>query len=237
MALGVAIIGSIGTAVYRSELSDTIPVEVPPSATEAARETLGGAQTVALELPEQVGAELLDAAREAFTQGLQLAAATSAAVAAGLAILVWFMLRDLRSSSEPSDQGDLEVSLSTFEVAASIAVSDMAQARAFYEDKLGLASSESDDDGSRVYRCGSDTSLHVYPSRAHAGATAATLATWKVADVHAVVDQLRCRGVEPERYDDPELQADADGIHTLSDGLVAWFKDPDGNTLAIEERR
>ncbi len=45
------------------------------------------------------------------------------------------------------------------------------------------------------------------------------------------------RGVELERYDDPELQADADGIHTLSDGLVAWFKDPDGNTLAIEERR
>ncbi len=114
---------------------------MPPSATEAARETLGGAQTVALELPDPIGAELLDAAREAFTQGLQLAAATSAAVAAGLAILVGFLLRDLRSSSEPSDPGDLEVSLSTCEVAASIAVSDMAQARAFYEDKLGLASS------------------------------------------------------------------------------------------------
>ncbi|HET6917910.1 MAG TPA: hypothetical protein VFI46_00420 [Jiangellaceae bacterium] len=49
---------------------------------------------------------------------------------------------------------------------------------------------------------------------------------------HAVVDQLRSRGVTFERYDEPQLETDENGIHTHGDGKVAWFKDPDGNTFA-----
>ena len=100
-ALGIAILGSIGIAVYRSEMTDAIPVGIPPEAAEAARDTLGGALAVAGQLPEQLGAGLLDAAREAFTQSLQLTAATSAAIAVGIAILAAVMLRRVRSHVEP----------------------------------------------------------------------------------------------------------------------------------------
>ena len=126
------------------------------------------------------------------------------------------------------------MSLRTYIVRTSIAVSYMAQAVEFYEGKLGLAAGEESDE-SRIYACGGDTSLHVYESPAHAGKTTATLATWYVADVTHVVDELRSKGVTFERYDDPTLQADTNAIHELGDGRVAWFKDPDGNTFAIEQ--
>ena len=80
-ALGIAILGSVGVAVYRGELADHLPAEVPSQAAAVARETLGGAVGVAARLPEDVGAALLAAAREAFVQGLQLTAGLSAAVA------------------------------------------------------------------------------------------------------------------------------------------------------------
>jgi hypothetical protein len=67
-----------------------------------------------------------------------------------------------------------------------------------------------------------------------AGATA-TLATWYVTDLEGVVDALRSKGVTFERYDDPELRTDERGIHLRDGGKVAWFKDPDGNTFAIEQ--
>jgi hypothetical protein len=55
-----------------------------------------------------------------------------------------------------------------------------------------------------------------------------------VADLERVVDELSSRGVTFERYDDPALETDERGIHELGDGRVAWFKDPDGNTFAVE---
>ncbi len=54
-------------------------------------------------------------------------------------------------------------------------------------------------------------------------------------DQLGVIDELHARGVAFERYDDPVLRADEKGIHELDDGRVAWFKDPDGNTFALEE--
>jgi catechol 2,3-dioxygenase-like lactoylglutathione lyase family enzyme len=127
------------------------------------------------------------------------------------------------------------LSLSAYRVRTSIAVSDIARAAEFYEAKLGLSAAESQPDESRIYACGGDTSLHVYASPAHAGKATATLATWYVADLEEVVEQLGARGVTFERYDDPSLEADEKGIHELDDGRVAWFKDPDGNTFALEQ--
>jgi DHA2 family multidrug resistance protein-like MFS transporter len=103
-ALGIAILGSVGTAVYRSQVSDAVPAGIPPQAAEAARDTLGGAVAVADSLPEQLGTELLDTAREAFTQGLQLTAMTSAVLVLGMAILVLVLLRDVRTGSDPEAQ-------------------------------------------------------------------------------------------------------------------------------------
>jgi catechol 2,3-dioxygenase-like lactoylglutathione lyase family enzyme len=127
------------------------------------------------------------------------------------------------------------MSLSGYKVRTSIAVSDISRAAEFYEGKLGLSAAETQPDESRIYPCGGDTSLHVYASPGHAGKATATLATWYVADLEEVVDELRSSGVTFEHYDDPSLKADEKGIHELGDGRVAWFKDPDGNTFAVEE--
>jgi catechol 2,3-dioxygenase-like lactoylglutathione lyase family enzyme len=127
------------------------------------------------------------------------------------------------------------MSLSRYTVRTSIAVSDIARAAEFYEQKLGLRIAVEQADGSRIYECGSDTSLHLYVSPSHAGKAPATLATWIVCDLEEVVDELRSNGVTFARYDDPALTADEKGIHELGDGRVAWFKDPDGNTFAIEQ--
>src|SRR5215210_3305345 len=115
--------------------------------------------------------------------------------------------------------------LSSYEVRASIAVSDMARADEFYEGKLGLAAREGQPDQSRVYACGGGSSLHVYASPAHAGKATATLASWSVPDLEAVVEELRSRGVAFAQYDEPAT--DANGIHTYGDHKVGWFKDPD----------
>jgi catechol 2,3-dioxygenase-like lactoylglutathione lyase family enzyme len=127
------------------------------------------------------------------------------------------------------------MSLSNKMVRPSVAVSDMARATEFYEGKLGFSPGEAQSDESRIYPCGGGTSLHVYESPDHAGTATATVATWYVEDLDQVVDELGSRGVVFERYDDPALKADERGIHELSDGRVAWFSDPDGNTFAIEE--
>jgi DHA2 family multidrug resistance protein-like MFS transporter len=92
LALGIAIIGSIGTALYRREMAGAIPAGVPPGVAQAAQETLGGALAAADHLPGQQGAALLDAARAAFTTGLHLTAGISAAIALGLALLAVMML-------------------------------------------------------------------------------------------------------------------------------------------------
>jgi len=122
--------------------------------------------------------------------------------------------------------------LSSYQVRASIAVSDIARAEEFYEGKLGLAAEEGQPDKSRVYACGGGSSLHVYASPAHAGKATATLASWSVPDLEALVDELRSRGVAFAQYDAPAT--DANGIHIYGKHKVAWFKDPDGNTFALD---
>jgi DHA2 family multidrug resistance protein-like MFS transporter len=106
-ALGIAILGVIGTAVYRAQMAEAVPAGVPDQAAAAARDTLGGAVAVAGQLPERVGAALLEVAREAFTQGLHLAAAVSAAASLAFAILVVVLLRGVRPSSQPDEQPDV----------------------------------------------------------------------------------------------------------------------------------
>jgi DHA2 family multidrug resistance protein-like MFS transporter len=100
-ALGIAVLGAIGTAVYRGEVADAVPPGLPPEATKAARDTLGGAVAVGHGLPDPLSADLLDAAREAFTEGVQLVATLSAALALGAALLAAGLLRRVRRESVP----------------------------------------------------------------------------------------------------------------------------------------
>src|SRR5687768_7383746 len=127
--------------------------------------------------------------------------------------------------------------LSDFQLRASIAVSDIGRAVAFYEGRLGLQALESGPsaailDASRVYASGGGPALNVYQS-ATAGQTSATLATWYVDDIDRVVDELTAVGVDLVRYD--EFEHDAKGITPRAGGgRIAWFQDPDGNTFAVE---
>jgi MFS transporter, DHA2 family, multidrug resistance protein len=91
-ALGIAILGSIGTAVYRGRLGELMPGGVPADA----RDTIGGAVAVS----DRVGGALLGAAQEAFTTGLHVVAATSAALTASMAVLVLVLLR--RQAATPA---------------------------------------------------------------------------------------------------------------------------------------
>jgi DHA2 family multidrug resistance protein-like MFS transporter len=94
-ALGIAILGSIGAAVYRREVADEVPEGVPADAADAARDTLGGALGAAEDLPGR----LLDAATDAFAQGFQMAAAVSAVLLAGLAAVALRVLRGAGGNS------------------------------------------------------------------------------------------------------------------------------------------
>jgi DHA2 family multidrug resistance protein-like MFS transporter len=107
-ALGIAILGVVGTAAYRGQMAHALPAGVPPQAAAAARDTLGGAVAAAGQLPDQLGQALLGAARQAFTLGLQLAFAVSAAAAVAVAVLAAVVLRRLRPSSESQAQLDPE---------------------------------------------------------------------------------------------------------------------------------
>jgi catechol 2,3-dioxygenase-like lactoylglutathione lyase family enzyme len=134
------------------------------------------------------------------------------------------------------------MSLGSYRVNASIAVTAMAPAEAFYEGKLGLAVVRTGADGSKVYASGGDASLVVYPSPDHAGRSTATLATWYVDDVERMVDELTANGVTFEHFAGTlesgfDYGTDGKGISPRAGGgRIAWFKDPDGNTFAIEGR-
>jgi DHA2 family multidrug resistance protein-like MFS transporter len=93
-ALGLAMMGSLGMAIYRSQVAATLPPGVPPEAAAAAQETLGNVMAQAQQLPAATGTALLEVSRLAFTQGLQLLALIAAIVLAGLVVLAAVMLRD-----------------------------------------------------------------------------------------------------------------------------------------------
>jgi MFS transporter, DHA2 family, multidrug resistance protein len=105
-ALGIAILGSIGTAVYRNSMTSTPPAGLSPEAAEAARDTLGGAVAVAVQLPDQLSAALLHTAHEAFIQGLQLTAVINTILMVTAAILAVSLLRNVRTGSDVEHQPD-----------------------------------------------------------------------------------------------------------------------------------
>jgi MFS transporter, DHA2 family, multidrug resistance protein len=92
-ALGIAVLGSIGVAVYRSEIADAVPRGVSAETSATSEDTLGGATEAAQSLPGQLGDTLLVAARDAFTQGMQVAALTGVAVAVATGVVAAVFLR------------------------------------------------------------------------------------------------------------------------------------------------
>ena len=103
-ALGIAVLGAVGTAVYRGEIADMLPSGVSPATAESARDTLGAAVVAGDELPSGPGADLVDAARDAFADALALAATLSGVIVIGAALLTVALLR--RPPVRPGYQPD-----------------------------------------------------------------------------------------------------------------------------------
>jgi DHA2 family multidrug resistance protein-like MFS transporter len=95
-ALGIAVLGSVATAVYRGRMLDAVPAGMPLDASEAARGTIGGAVAMAERMQGAPAAAPLTAAREAFVHGLQYSAAISAAVLFAASLLALAALRRVR---------------------------------------------------------------------------------------------------------------------------------------------
>lgn len=113
---------------------------------------------------------------------------------------------------------------------AYIPAKDVARARQFYEGKLGFKP-KSDTAGGVIYACGGQTACFLYPTP-NAGTSRASQAFWQVDDVDKEIAELKARGVEFENYDMPGVKS-ASGAVTAGGAKAAWFKDTEGNTLAI----
>lgn len=98
--LGIAVLGSIGTAVYRTQMKDVVATGASPEANLAAQNTLGAAVSLAKELPGKFGDALLLPAQEAFLDSMQLVSFICAAITAVLAISVFVLLRNIKRGEE-----------------------------------------------------------------------------------------------------------------------------------------
>jgi catechol-2,3-dioxygenase len=111
-----------------------------------------------------------------------------------------------------------------------ITATDLAAAKRFYRDGVGLdVLIESDE--FVTFRCGGDSRL-VLTRSTTASADQQTKASWRVADVAAEVAELRTRGVEIVEYDEPYLKT-VDGVADVGFALSAWFVDPGGNAIGL----
>ena len=114
---------------------------------------------------------------------------------------------------------------------ATLPTSDLARARRFYEEALGLRP-EMVTEGGVMYSSGG-TQFFVYPSRNKAGGH--TQMSWLVKDIKAEVAGLKAKGVMFEEYDRPGIKTVDSVVQSGPAVWTAWFKDPDGNLLGLTQ--
>jgi predicted enzyme related to lactoylglutathione lyase len=127
--------------------------------------------------------------------------------------------------------------LTSASVTANIPAADLARAKAFYADTLGLKpAAEVGDAGMLIYRTDGGSMFSVYQTE-YAGQAGHTIAQFHVDDVVAEARALQAKGVSFETYDMPGVEWD-DGVADMTgmDGMgkAAWFKDSEGNILCID---
>lgn len=114
---------------------------------------------------------------------------------------------------------------------AYIPAKDLARARRFYEGKLGFVPGKKQDDGGVVYESAKGTACFLYLTP-NAGTSQASQAFWEVEDIEREVADLKARGVELEDFDVPGERSPS-GVVTAGGARAAWFRDSEGNILAI----
>ena len=107
---------------------------------------------------------------------------------------------------------------------------DVERARRFYEDQLGFTAKEKTA-GGVVYEFAEGTGCFLYPTP-NAGTSSASQAFWQLEDIEREVAELKRRGVKFEEYDMPEMKS-TNSIYTGGGAKAAWFKDSEGNILAL----
>ena len=122
--------------------------------------------------------------------------------------------------------------LGTAPIRAYIPVSNLQRARRFYEQTVGLEPGE-EYGGGVIYCCGG-AEVFMYPTP-NAGTSKASQAFWQVGDVEAEVAALKARGVVFEEYDMPGLKT-KNSVATGGGAKTAWFKDSEGNIMAVSQR-
>jgi catechol 2,3-dioxygenase-like lactoylglutathione lyase family enzyme len=119
-------------------------------------------------------------------------------------------------------------------VDATIPVADLARAVRWYKEKLGLEPTTQDQNMGAIYRFSDGTGFMLYPTPTNAGKAPNTLMGFEVSDVATEVAALREAGVVFENYNMPDLKT-INGIATFGNMHGAWFKDADGNILALSD--
>jgi predicted enzyme related to lactoylglutathione lyase len=122
--------------------------------------------------------------------------------------------------------------LQDFPMYAYIPAKDLARARKFYETKLGFQPKE-ETNGGVVYEFARGTACFLYPTP-NAGTSKASQAFWSVDDVDGLIVALKAKGVVFEDYDMPGEKSAAGAI-TAGGAKAAWFKDSEGNIMALIE--
>jgi len=117
----------------------------------------------------------------------------------------------------------------------SFSVNDLAKAKAFYRDVLGLEVADRPE--GLELEVGGGSKVFVYPKPDHAPATF-TILNFPVENVDSAVERLSSSGVQFEKYDLPQIKTDPKGVMRNQDGTaIAWFKDPAGNILSVLDSR
>jgi catechol 2,3-dioxygenase-like lactoylglutathione lyase family enzyme len=122
--------------------------------------------------------------------------------------------------------------LSDSEVYAVLPASDLARARGFYKDKLGLEPTDERADG-LIYEGKDGAKILLYETQ-FAGTAQNTALSWVTNDLDSEMADLRSRGVTFEEYDFPGLKTE-NGVATYEQGRGGWFKDSEGNILSVTE--
>jgi catechol 2,3-dioxygenase-like lactoylglutathione lyase family enzyme len=137
----------------------------------------------------------------------------------------------MKVTSPQADTAAASVLAST-QVTCMLPVKDMARARHYYEDALGLVPLGAKPDGKFVYRCGG-TELALFPKPEGTKAEH-TAISFKVADIAATIAALKSRGVVFDDYDLPGFKT-VEHVCVLGSERAAWFRDPEGNILCLHE--
>lgn len=133
----------------------------------------------------------------------------------------------------PGSREEMEM-LKDSVVIPTLPVVDMAEARAFYEQILGLEPGPNSGEGTAHYVCGDGTQFILYRRDTPTTADHTALG-FTVQELDSVMRELVSRGVTFEQYDQPGLKTDEHGVAESEGMRSAWFKDPSGNILALGE--